>query len=436
MLPALNLDTGALAWNASTSSISVNYFDVIDNLIEKENREARGAAASKKRDTDELAYVDDSSDEDSDDDDDRVQAVAQKRSRTAPSSTSQEPVPEDTDVSKQSLADEHRAHVLWLRLCLVPSQLSDKGMNRIVEMPSGEETLYHQAINNVKERLKPHDGYIRPITKEWIRSRINVINGTPGRGLLPTQNRSLNSGERGKYESIYVEELRNLQATDGFSGEKLPVPELTQVAHIVPKVWLRTTRALSEFDNADNDPNNIILTRTEFNRDMGTKGILLRNRSLDDRYQHGPYWAPQGFTPANRAAVARAIAAVALTYPFVSESESAIAGGQARTSGLPLYFRQLGAIRKLLAEPPSQTEVEKELLSFALFGWVNPLTLSASVRKHVANEKHPLGILLKQRLGGNDRGSAAVARELRRLGVNFTIPWFDRIPNQRSSRNA
>lgn len=424
MLPALNLDIGALAWNTSTSSLCVNYFDIIDEQIDEEKQEAKEAkkASEVARDASKRRRGDDS-------------AAAEQVAAAASQTTLDDSQAGDYNTP---LAPEHAAHLQWLRLCLVPSKPSGPGVRSVVEIPSNEEPNYHQAIININNRIgqSARLAIIDKIEDGRIRSRITDVNNVPGHGLRPTQNGSLNSGDRGKYEQLYIDELRNTQANDGFSDEELPDSDLTQVAHIVPKVWLRTTRVLSEFDKAANDPNNIILTRAEFNRDMGVKGILILNRSLSDRYSVGSYWAPQGFTMKNRAAVARAVAAVALTYPFVSASEPEITGGRTQTNGMPLYFRQLETIQQLLAEQPSQEELDKEMLSFALFGWVNPLTLSNAVRTQVRNATHPLGLLLKRRLAGTDLGSAAVAHKLIQLGVDFSIPWLRGMPNTRESKES
>ena len=386
-LSELSLNTantsGLLVWRVSSSSIGLSYFEAIEREIE----------SISDSEFSELNR-------------------GEKRSR---------------------LKEEHETHLAWLRSCHVPSALSvertGKLTGRIREINTNEERFFVAAINTANAALENMEKKnnvtvprIEPDAMRKIVTRMNVANGAE---LQPPYFQTLNTDGRLAFHTAYIKTMTEMQATDGFTDLDLPDDsKLTNVAHIVPKAWLRTCNALAEFDGADNNPCNVITTRAEFNRAMGTKAIYLgKILGVESKY-----WAPAGFTLQSQAAVARAVACIALTYPFLSSTEEAIVGGTKRTSGLPLFYNQRQDIVRLLAVTPSEDHYNTAMLEFAVFGWANPLTLASEIRQMATDRNSQLHALLMARLGGTDLGSTFAAEAMRKENIEFNMPFFDDVP--------
>jgi hypothetical protein len=281
-------------------------------------------------------------------------------------------------------------------------------------------------INAVLDAMEQENNVTVPRVEAYTtKTIISEMNVSKGAELQPPYFKTLNNdSSRTKFNATYIRALTGMQKNDGFTNLDLPDSKLTNVAHIVPKAWLRTCNALAEFDGAHNNPVNVIMTRREFNSSMGTSAIYLgKILGVESKY-----WSPVGFTEQNKAAVARAIACVALTYPFTSSSEEAIVGGTGRTGGMPLFYNQRQDIVRLLAVKPSAEEYDRAMLQFAVFNWTNPLTVSTDIRTKAADPSSQLHKLLMDRLGGTDLGSKFAAEAMRNEDIDFQMPFFDDLP--------
>lgn len=343
------------------------------------------------------------------------------------------PRPEPLKTAEAELKREHSAHLQWLRLCAVPSVPAAD--DRVAQVPSGEEPFYTLGLNAARAHLDPgyaSGGPVLPKTdaevEAWISNTIKRVNKqSRSRSLGPPPFKTLNASARAKYEDQYVHFLRDLRKNlDAFTDEPLPAARgaSAPVAHIVPKAWTRPVKALAEFVGVEGDPTNVVTTFRPFNEEMGgAKAVYLGRRAYTSRFNDGKYWAPRNFKPKSRAAVARAVACVAMTYPFLSADDTAIVGGEGsshanRPSGLPLYASQFDSIVKLLAEEPTLEDYTLAWIQFATFGWLNPLVVSKRTRTALASQTE-LGALLRKRLSGSDLGSRAAMRALEDLGVQF-----------------
>ena len=370
--------SGLLVWRVSSSSIGLSYFEAIEKSI---------------------------------------------------ASASQPNVPALYITQRTALQEEHKVHLAWLRACHVPSAMSvDRGRltGSIKEIDNSDDPRFSMSINRVNavlDAMEQDDNVtvprVEPFTTKSIIAQMNVANGAE---LQPPYFKTLNAdSSRTKFNATYIKAFTDMQANDGFTDLELPVPKLTNVAHIVPKAWLRTCNALAEFDGAHNNPTNVIVTRKEFNSYMGTSAIYLgKILGVESKY-----WAPAGFTEQSKAAVARAVACVALTYPFTSSSEEAIVGGAGRTGGMPLFYNQRQDIVRLLAVKPSDDEYDRAMLQFAVFNWTNPLTVSTDIRTKAADPSSQLHKLLMDRLGGTDLGSKFAAEAMRNEDIDFNMPFFN-----------
>ena len=162
-------------------------------------------------------------------------------------------------------------------------------------------------------------------------------------------------------------------------------PYKLQILHIFPKVHLRDNRHLFEFEFSENDPSNMVYGSKDANLTMKTRTIDLgvHNRFVSNT----GFWKPRNMTRAAQAAVARAVAYMALTYPFCN---------------LQGYRGRYKEIATLLDMRPEPHEERHALVTYSMYEWFNPLTLSNHTRQLVRNPKHPLGRLLLERLTGTD----------------------------------
>jgi hypothetical protein len=158
-----------------------------------------------------------------------------------------------------------------------------------------------------------------------------------------------------------------------------------QILHIFPKVHLRDNRHLFEFEFSENDPSNMVYGSADANLNMKTRAIDL---GVHNRFVSNPgFWKPRNMTRAAQAAVARAVAYMALTYPFCN---------------LRGYRGRYKEIATLLDMRPEPHEERHALVTYSMYEWFNPLTLSNHTRQLVRNPEHPLGRLLLERLAGTD----------------------------------
>lgn len=380
-----------LAWNVASSDLVLSYFEAVESAIDGEA--AAGASAAS----------------------DSTTAALQKRPR---------PLATPAD---RMLENEHRAHLQWLRLCSVPSAPS--GTEHVQKVQSRDEPHYSNALEAARVILSTEYVPGRPVlpssdalVEKLLTDTVKLVNSdAASHTLAPPPFKTLNAGGRAKLEDQYIERLRELRGgRDAFTDKPLPAVggASAPVAHVVPKAWTRPVGALAEFVGVDGDPTNVVATFKTFNDEMGTSAVYLGALARGNRYADGKYWAPAHFAQKNRAAIARAVACVALTYPFLSADDTAIAGDGGRTRGLPLYSAQIENIVALLAEPPELEDYTLAWVQFATFGWLNPLVVSKRVREAVV-KRTEMNALLRKRLAGTDLGSQAAMRALESLGVRF-----------------
>ena len=162
-----------------------------------------------------------------------------------------------------------------------------------------------------------------------------------------------------------------------------------QILHIVSKVHLHGNRHLFEFEFSENDPNNMVYSSAANNQEMQTRAIDLG--TANKFVSINGIWKPRGMKRSAQAAVARAVAYMALTYPF---------------SNLESYKERWSEITELLKDEPTVEETRRALVTFSMYGFFNPLTLSSFTRECVSDVSHPLGRLLAERLSGVDELSA------------------------------
>jgi len=385
-------DTGALAWDVAESRIVFEFFEAVQSgSVRAEEASASGVQSKRKR----------------------------------PSSGSGDGDGGSGDESR--IREELAAYQQWLRLCRVPSTpAADGQVNELSRDATGANQIYMQSLTSVNNLLGTvstgRDGLrrVETISQEKIKAALSAANAATGALLQPPPFQTLNAG-RLKYESLFVELLQQLQSGDGFTNQQMASGDGV-VAHVVPKAWLRTATSLQEFGGAPNDPNNVFLTRSTFNETMSTLALYLGEVAYASEYRRrGSFWAPNEFTLDSRRAMARTVAFVALTYPFVSSEVQAMVGGTGRPNGMPLYFVQRADLLKLIKSEPSKAEYDRAWLSFAFFGWVNPLVTSKETRKRASDSATPLGRLLLARLGGTDELSSVAASAMRAADVEFAM---------------
>lgn len=388
----LSLD--ALLWSGRRDTgFTVSYFDVIRQLLNEDKKEEMAKEKGKR------------------------------------------PRASDEAQDFSQLRAENDAHLLWLRLCNVPSVPSGKGTDgTVVGLGTENQAIWTPRANKVNEdlrlmRISEPRRETRDVRGEVTRSIFNdvvvlVNKEKDAKRLAPPFFRSLNSGRR-VHEDAFVQWLHKNAKNDSFTAQQLP--DRWEVSHVVPQSSMALTKLLDEFSGALGDPTNIVLSRPEHNAEWGTKAVYLKASMWGRHHDDGVTWAPNGFEPKRRAAIARAVACCALTYPLVgAETESLMLAEVDERApgrmGMPHYSAQIDTIMELLSQPPDPVDVERSFMEFAFFGWCNPLTLSTKVRTLVKTPGHPLHQLLKSRLNGTDRGSNEVLRAVRAIIVASRQP--------------
>lgn len=200
-----------------------------------------------------------------------------------------------------------------------------------------------------------------------------------------------------------------------------PGPATTDVnvTHIVPKAWLKLLPIFEEFAHGDNDPSNVVYSSSDHNLSMGAKSLYFKDMRGGEHVP--PFWAPVNFTYKAKAASARAVAYMALTYPFITMHPGSFASGH--LSGMSDYAAQWSVMRMYLQEEPTDWEITRALVDYVYYGFFNPLTLSSKARLAAANDNHPLGKLLQRRMQGKDDGSREVIMYINdKLGIGVSLP--------------
>jgi hypothetical protein len=312
----------------------------------------------------------------------------------------------------------------WLRLCHVPS--IPRAKQYIALLPDYDRVPWISRANTQIAQIaqaSPVGVLIKKLTPTLIEEAYKRATDT--RRLVPPRFGPINARGRLAHEEAYISWYSDFEHVDLFTGEIHSTPESSKslhVAHIVPKKWLRTAATLTEFTCVADDPFNTVMTRSVINEQMQTKGIYLGADMNGKRYASNKLWSPLAFPTRSRAAVARAVAYMALTYPYIHADERVGVGEtDTQNGGMPLYFLQYDEIIELLRETPTDDEIVRAWVQFAVFGWCNPFDVSGEVRKLVNQSDSSLAQLLRARLHGTDLGSNMVAEELDKLGVQIAL---------------
>jgi hypothetical protein len=163
-----------------------------------------------------------------------------------------------------NLAKLHNMHLQWLKLCRVPSRQT-KHQN-IKALQTNEESWLANAISQTNKILSSSFVGFSPLTVNVFERVVNATNRLPVSELKPPVFRSLNASDRLAHEQKYIDWLRTHQTHDAFDATSdLRDGKDAQVAHVVPKAFLRSTSSLLEFQNAQNDPCNVVLSTKAHN---------------------------------------------------------------------------------------------------------------------------------------------------------------------------
>ena len=233
---------------------------------------------------------------------------------------------------KNEVLAEYDAHLVWLRMCRAPSRRNaDKGgptyVTGTVAVSVDQRTL--DKVNKQLEGVERTSGVSMPrLTKQHFEEAVKNVNHPGGMWQLaapPFQ--TLNADGRAPYEAAYVTWLRAFQKDDPFTGKPLG-DETTHVAHVVPKAYLKSTTGILEFEGAVNDPVNVVIAKKRDNERWGTASLYLGRAFAMPGVRDGTLWSPSGFARVQAAAMARAVAFMALTYPFINDNQGSIVGGR------------------------------------------------------------------------------------------------------------
>jgi hypothetical protein len=213
------------------------------------------------------------------------------------------------------------------------------------------------------------------------------------------------------YDQDYV---FNGRTSSAFSALSL-LAENTHADHVIPRVVLRALFSVSRFGCAVNDPVNIVRVRASENQHKGSKAIWFGFF----KYPTVSYYNPDVFPLENKAAMARVVMYMFLTYPLVSDARSAMATGA--PSGMAAYARQLDTLLWLnQASAPSKDELTTAWKIFYATGWCNPLVCSWTLTTGwLQDGTHPMRALLNHRMHGTDAGSNAIMQYMKQRGVLF-----------------
>lgn len=163
-----------------------------------------------------------------------------------------------------NLATLHNMHLQWLKLCRVPSRQTTH--QNIKALQTDEESWLANAISQTNKILSSSFVGFSPLTVNVFERVVNATNRLPVSELKPPVFRSLNASDRLAHEQKYIDWLRTHQTHDAFDATSdLRDGKDAQVAHVVPKAFLRSTSSLLEFQNAQNDPCNVVLSTKAHN---------------------------------------------------------------------------------------------------------------------------------------------------------------------------
>ena len=366
---------------------------------------------------------------------------------------------------------ERNAHLLWLRLCSVPSD--PVGAVEALKLTADRETPQYAGLTQTKTLLTEHytgskraeasETYLQALSEDMYKNRISDFNKLPlntkvkppafapyGRRqddldlqtfLRPLYGGSIYSGDGTirstrtgrpvgrKRDDDYVYD-RSIDDADENLDLALSAMYLgkiderkMQLDHVVNKAALVALSNIDEFAGAVNDPINIVLALARENASKGSKAVRFPATAAERivPQTNERLWSPAVFPLGRQAAIARIIAYMALTYPMICTERSQNATGE-RPCGMRLYWIQRELILDLITQPPEEWE---QVVAYGIYAhrrWCNPLVVSQAVRTMVADRNSELHQLLVARLEGTDEGSAALFRALRGMGVDFSVP--------------
>lgn len=462
-----------ISWEADSAALSISYWDAVKRKHQELVADATEDSDDENDGDSAISVSAEPSDDDGVQEDGNTLTPERKRQREATSNTRRE---EGVGEAEQRAAyrerrrasyasslrvftEEHEAYCDWLRLCSVPSRYDRKGrelnslrddsmwmktndaLRRVAEMhkvrTAGVSQFFitperYQAALSEAQSLRPQtrdadDGETTEDSRDARRKRRQARRPQPTESasasrahetlsrmmqmMVPPQFGALAPNRTA--ERLLHWWLREETTESAYSSTRHDESFVRD--HVVPQIWMRPAQSLAEFTTLTYDPNNIMAVASYENLSKGDKALNFGNRARD---ADALYWSLRSASREKKAMAARAVAYVALTYPFVTASRAVLSSGR-DTPGMPLYLRQIELITELLKQPPSEYELAKAYVIWALTNWTNPLVLEKSCRNEVATAGTPLNALLRSRLAGEDMGSQEVLNALHRAGVSF-----------------
>tara|TARA_B110000046_G_C12942201_1_gene376292 strand:+ start:73 stop:999 length:927 start_codon:yes stop_codon:yes gene_type:complete len=184
---------------------------------------------------------------------------------------------------------------------------------------------------------------------------------------------------------------------------------MLSIEHIIPVSWLHATQAIDLFAYAGHDPFMVFACDTKCNSSRGNKALNFQgNPSFQETWPSGTdddkLWSVE-----QKAFAARATIYGLLTYPLISPDGQVLKievsipeTGRHTNSVVPStmerYNLQIDSMLEHMQRGPPPWEVALAGKLFKECGRINPLIVSKKAREAVADETHPLGAFLRQRL--------------------------------------